>query len=146
MKVITQIFIGCVLLCTTAMSFAQSKAQTEVETKIKELTKAMIDGDSAALDKLASENLVYRHSSGHVDTKKDFVHKIASGASDFVSIELSDAAILVINKKTVVAYHTLFAKTNDGGKPGEVNLYIMLVWEKQHGQWKLVARQAAKKM
>ena len=146
MKVITKFFAVCILIASATGSFAQSKAQKEVEEKVKELTKAMIDGDSATLDKLASENLVYRHSGGHIDTKKEFVHKIASGASDFVAIDLSDAGIEVVNKKTVVVYHTLAAKTSDGGKPAEVNLYVMLVWEKQHGQWKLVARQAAKKV
>jgi ketosteroid isomerase-like protein len=54
--------------------------------------------------------------------------------------------ISVINKHLVIVWHTLSAKTNDGGKPGEVHLYVMLVWEKQQSQWKLVARQAAKKV
>jgi len=142
MKVVVVVFF---ISCNGSL-FAQSKTQLQVEQKVKELIKAMIDGDSAALDKLAADNLVYRHSGGHIDTKQEFVHKIASGASDFVSIDLSEATVMAVNKKTAVAYHTLAAKTNDGGKPGEVNLYIMLVWEKQHGQWKLVARQAAKKV
>ncbi|MEI9956529.1 MAG: nuclear transport factor 2 family protein [Ferruginibacter sp.] len=116
---------------TTA--FAQSKAQEEVEAKVQQLTKAMIDGDSATLDKLAADNLIYRHSNGHIDTKKDFVHKLASGESDFVTIDLTDPTISVINKNVVVVWHTLSAKTNDGGKPGEVNLYIMLVWESKKG-------------
>jgi ketosteroid isomerase-like protein len=146
MKSIMTFIAVCFFICCSNSSFAQSKIQLQVEEKVKELVKAMIDGDSVTLDKLASENLLYRHSGGHIDTKKEFVHKIASGASDFVSIDLSDATVLEVNKKTAVAYHTLAAKTNDGGKPGEVNLYIMLVWEKQHGQWKMVARQAAKKL
>ncbi|MEK7226911.1 MAG: nuclear transport factor 2 family protein, partial [Bacteroidota bacterium] len=34
--------------------------------------------------------------------------------------------------------------TNDGGKPGEVHLLVMLVWQKQGGKWILLARQAVK--
>jgi len=146
MKKVMRFLAVCVAIVFSTTAFAQSTAQKEVEEKVQQLTKAMIDGDSATLDKLASNNLIYRHSSGHIDTKKDFVHKLASGESDFVTIDLTDPTISVINKNVVVVWHTLSAKTNDGGKPGEVNLYIMLVWEKQRGQWKLVARQAAKKL
>jgi hypothetical protein len=34
--------------------------------------------------------------------------------------------------------------TNDNNKPGTVNLGVLLVWQKQKGQWKLLARQAFK--
>lgn len=135
-----------ILVAYSAVLPAQNKQQKQLEEKVEQLRKAMIDGDSVMLDKLASENLTYRHSGGHMDDKKEFVHKLASGQSDFVSIDLSNPVISIINKKTAVVYHTLNAKTNDGGKPADVNLYIMLVWEKQHKEWKLVARQAAKKL
>ena len=146
MKRVMRFLTVSILIFSSASLMAQSKAQKEVEEKVQQLTKAMIDGDSVMLDKLTSSNLVYRHSGGHIDDKKEFVHKLASGLSDFVTIELTDPTVSVINKNVVAVWHTLSAKTNDGGKPGEVNLFIMLVWEKQHGQWKLVARQAAKKV
>jgi ketosteroid isomerase-like protein len=120
--------------------------QKQVQEKVEQLKKAMIDGDSVMLYKLASADLIYRHSSGLIDDKAAFVHKLASGQSDFVSIDLSDQKISLTNKKTAIVYHTLAAKTNDGGKPGDVNLYVMLVWQKQQGSWKMTARQAAKKL
>ncbi|MEQ1678647.1 MAG: hypothetical protein ABL876_18265 [Chitinophagaceae bacterium] len=40
--------------------------------------------------------------------------------------------------------HILNAKTNDGGKPGEVHLRVLLVWQKTGGKWVLLARQAVK--
>jgi hypothetical protein len=37
------------------------------------------------------------------------------------------------------------AKTNDAGKaPGEVNIKVLLIWQKQKGSWKLLARQAVR--
>lgn len=146
MKNVIKFFAATVLICSSTVLQAQSKAQKQVEEKVRQLTKAMIDGDSVMLNKLASNNLIYRHSGGHIDDKREFVHKLASGQSDFVSIELLEPSVLLVNKKVAVAYHTLSANTNDGGKPAEVHLYVMLVWEKQHGDWKLVARQAAKKV
>ena len=139
------IIAGCMLLASTAM-LAQSKTQKQVEEKVEQLRKAMVDADSLMLDKLASANLIYGHSGGHIDDKKEFVGKFASGKSDFVTVDLEEQKIQVLNKKTVAVYHNLNAKTNDGGKPGEVHLFVLLVWKKQGGSWKMVARQAAKKV
>jgi ketosteroid isomerase-like protein len=146
MKNKIKLMLMCSIFCLPSLLFAQSKEQKQVEEKVEQLRKAMVDGDSVMLDKLAAENLLYRHSGGHFDDKKEFVHKLVSGGSDFVTIELLEQKVSVINKKLVVVYHTLEAKTNDNGKPADVHLYVMLVWEKQHGDWKLVARQAAKKV
>jgi hypothetical protein len=45
---------------------------------------------------------------------------------------------------TAIVRHILTAQTNDGGKPGSVNLGVMLVFIKEHGSWKLLGRQAYK--
>ena len=36
------------------------------------------------------------------------------------------------------------ATTNDGGKPGTVKLKVLLIFQKENGAWKLLARQAVK--
>ncbi len=122
----------------------QSKAESQVATATKELTKAMVDGDRATLEKLAADQLNYGHSGGHIDDKKEFVEKIASGNSDFLSIDITEQTI-TISGKTAIVRHILTAKTHDKGKaPADVHLRIILVWQKQGGQWKLLARQAVK--
>ena len=103
----------------------------------------MLSGDKTLLEKLAAEKLNYGHSSGAVDDKKVFVEKLASGQSDFVTIDLSEQTISVSDKVAIVR-HLLKAKTNDGGKPGEANIRVLLIWQKQKGGWKLLARQAVK--
>jgi len=131
------------LMCFNVLSFAQSSKQLAVEKAVEELRKAMIDADSAALDRLTVNELSYGHSSGHVDTKETFVAKIVSGKSDFVTIELLEQSIAIV-KNTAIVRHKLNATTNDNGKPGEVHLNVLLIWQQQHGGWKLIARQAVK--
>lgn len=123
---------------------AQSKAETQVAEATMQLTKAMVEGDRATLEKLAAANLSYGHSGGHIDDKKEFVEKIASGNSDFISIDLTEQTIS-ISGKTAIVRHILTGKTHDKGKdPANIHLRIILVWQKQAGQWKLLARQAVK--
>ncbi len=141
---IKKIITTSILLVTfCAITFAQKNSAAKVEKAAEQLRKAMVDGDSATLANLVSANLSYGHSGGHIDDKTEFVQKLVSGGSDFVTIEIKAQSINV-TKKTAVLRHILNAKTNDKGKPAEVHLRVLQIWQKQHGKWKLLARQAVK--
>jgi ketosteroid isomerase-like protein len=131
------------MLLFTATVFAQTKKEKQVAEAVSQLTTAMINADSLLLDRLVDDQLSYGHSGGHVEGKAEFMGKIISGKSDFVSIELNNQTI-VVSGSTAIVRHRLDAKTNDNGKPGEVHLQVLLVWQKLHGHWKLLARQAVK--
>ncbi|HEY6064270.1 MAG TPA: nuclear transport factor 2 family protein [Chitinophagaceae bacterium] len=138
-----RIFLSAVLVLYVLMSGAQSKNEKAVANVVEQLRKAMIDGNKTELENLVSEKLSYGHSGGHIDDKKEFVEKIVTGKSDFVTIDLTEQTIS-ISGKTAIVRHKLAATTNDGGKPGEVHLLVMMVWQKQGGKWILLARQAVK--
>ena len=132
-----------IFLISTVVSMAQSKKETQVNAAVEKLKLAMVSGERAALESIAADQLSYGHSSGLVETKAQFVEKIASGSSDFVTIELKNQTI-TISGNTAIVRHELHGTTNDNNKPGEVHLRIMLVWQKQNKEWKLLGRQAVK--
>ena len=127
-----------VSLIMNTIVIAQTKDEKEVADAVEQLRVGMLNGERATLEKLS-----YGHSSGHIDDKKEFVEKLSSGASDFVTLDLTEQTISISDKVAIVR-HTLNAKTNDGGKPGEAHLKVLLIWQKQKGGWKLLARQAIK--
>ena len=134
---------GIVSLVVSLFSFAQSNKEKKVADAVEQLRRAMIDGDKTTLEKLVDEKLSYGHSGGHIDDKKEFVQKLTTGQSDFVTMDLTEQTISISGKVAIVR-HILSAKTNDNGKPGEVHLKIMLVWQKHKKSWILLARQAIK--
>lgn len=133
--------IALTIVMHTAM--AQSKEEAAVSAAVENLRKAMIDGDKAGLQNITADQLSYGHSSGRVEDKATFVDNIVTGKSDFVTIDLTNQTIAVAGDAAIVR-HTLSATTNDSGNPGNVKLNILLVFQKQKGQWKLLARQAVK--
>lgn len=137
------IFISLFIFLFSNKTMSQSKNEKAVADAVKGLTKAMIDADKSMLEKYTSDKLSYGHSSGVVQNQNEFIDAITSGRSDFVTIDLTDQTISVTDK-TAIVRHKLSAITNDGGKPGTVKLSILLVWQKLHGNWKLIARQAVK--
>jgi len=138
-KIISVVF----LLMTGMLMNAQNKNENKVAAAVEQLRKAMIDGNKTELENLVSDQLSYGHSGGHIDDKKEFVDKLTTGKSDFVTMDLTEQTIS-ISGKTAIVRHKLSATTNDAGKPGEVHLLVMLVWQKKGAKWILLARQAVK--
>jgi len=126
-------------VCQPAL--AQTKEESRVAAQVLELRRAMIDADGKALRSLTSEKLSYGHSNGLVEDRESFVKKLVTGESDFVNMELSDQTITV-SGQTALVRHRLDADIKDGGKPNKVKLQVLLIWQRQGGDWKLLARQA----
>lgn len=132
-----------ILYTVSINSFGQSKDTKTVSLAVEELRLAMVDANKTSLDQLTADSLSYGHSSGRVENKKEFIENIVTGKSDFVTIDLTEQTISITQNVAVVR-HILTAATNDAGKPGTVKLKVLLVFEKQKGKWKLLARQAVK--
>lgn len=132
-----------IFLISTVVSIAQSKKETQVNAAVEKLKLAMVSGERAALESIAADQLSYGHSGGLIETKAQFVEKIASGASDFVTIDLKNQTVTV-SGNTAIVRHELHATTNDNNKPGEAHIRVMLVFQKQGKEWKLLGRQAVK--
>ncbi|KQP47554.1 nuclear transport factor 2 family protein [Pseudorhodoferax sp. Leaf274] len=114
-----------------------------VAAAAEKLRIAMVDPTREALSALVADDLSYGHSGGKVDTKASFIADLLDAKSDFVTIAISEQTVKVVGDAAIVR-HTLVADTNDSGKPGKVNIKILHVWQKQGGQWKLLARQAVR--
>lgn len=135
----TAVLAGC-----AGMSGGSSAADAPaVAAAAERLRVAMIDPTPATVGALVADDLSYGHSGGKVDTKTSFIADLMSGASDFVTITISDQTIKLVDNVAIVR-HTLTADTNDSGKPGKVSIKILGVWQKQGGEWKLLARQAVR--
>lgn len=137
----TALLLLFMLITLTAM--AQSANEKELAETIEQFRAAMIAGDTAALNTLTMSELSYGHSGGAVQDKAAFIDALATGKSDFVTLEFS-AQTIHISGNTAVVRHTLTASTNDNGKPGNTRLGVLLIWQKDKKHWKLLARQAVK--
>ena len=135
--------LAAFFLLFSVCAIAQSRKEVQVGKAVEEMRQLMINPEREGLDQMTDKQLSYGHSSGIIDNKSDFIEKLLSGRSDFVSIELKDQTIQVSGKVAIVR-HALVAKTNDSGNPGVVQLKVLLVWKKKGKGWKMLARQAVK--
>lgn len=136
--------LGLLLFLVISSSLqAQSKEEKEVAAAVESLKKAMLDANRSSLENIAATELTYGHSNGLIEDKAAFVEALAGGKADFKSINLTEQTIKLAGN-TALVRHKLTGEVVNSGQPGNVNLGVLLVWQKQQGQWKLLARQAFK--
>ena len=120
----------------------QTGKEGAVTTAVESLRKAMVAADKSALDKLSAPELTYGHSSGRLENKAEFIDAIVTGKSGFSEIQLSDQSVSIVDNIALVRH--VFAGTQRKAGGDKVKLAILTVWKERQGEWKLLARQAAK--
>ncbi|NML56867.1 nuclear transport factor 2 family protein [Chryseobacterium cheonjiense] len=141
---IKKIILALSFIMTVSISAQKTNDKDAVAAAAEKLRLAMISGEKSSLESLILPELTYGHSGGHIDDSKEFVEKLASKKSDFLTIDITNQTVQIVGNTAIIRHH-FYATTADAGKaPGDVTLDILLVWAKVKNDWKLLARQAVK--
>ena len=126
------------------LATAPSEDEIEVARAVETFKSAVVTADEVLLGNITARQLVYGHSGGKVQSKPEFIEEIACKIPhSYTAIELAGQNIRVTGETAVVT-HMMSAITNANGIIGTLRIGIMMVWQKQNGEWKLLARQAYK--
>jgi hypothetical protein len=134
------VFIAVITLNTT---FAQSKDETLVSEAMERLRLVMMQPDSTVLAGLVSKDLEYVHSSGTVRDKQGFIDEFMKRQTDVANVVFSNQTIKISGNNAIVR-HRMVADSRKVGYPPVIDIIVLMVWRKEKGQWKMLARQAAK--
>jgi ketosteroid isomerase-like protein len=135
-----RILVFCLLYCAAVNAQGTKK---EIESSIEALNKAMISQDKPALEKLTAEELSYGHSTGIVENQSTFENNILTGPDRFTSIEMTNQNIELAGNIAIVR-NIAAIKGTTKGMVLDVKIGILMIWQKQGDQWKLLARQGYK--
>lgn len=120
---------------------AQSKTEQIIADAVSLLHSNVVNPNRNQLDKLVSSDLSYGHSAGKVENKEQFIDFLFNGPFKFTSINTTDQTIQVSRKNAVVR-HIFVGKATNNGVPTDIRIGNLMIWRKEGGQWKLLARQA----
>ncbi|MEX2566699.1 MAG: nuclear transport factor 2 family protein [Cyclobacteriaceae bacterium] len=136
------VFLFCTLISISV--FGQDSKVHPIENHVSELMNAMVNAEESKLHKMTSKSLSYGHSNGLIENQSEFIAALTSGISNFTDIDVQNQTVERIGKIALVR-HRLVAKTrNKGASPANIDLGVLMVWQKKGKSWKLLARQAFK--
>ena len=126
-------------------AFAASADEDVVAKNVEAFRAAQIAADAKALGALCAAELSYSHSDARVEDKATFVANATNGKSKFLSLAYQDTKIRVVGPAAIVRFHWVGEAENVAdGKKTATNLHILMNWQKQGAEWKLLSRAATK--
>ena len=107
------------------------------------LRKALLEADKARLQQLGADQLSYGHSDGRVQTKAEFIDGVMTRKAIVKSLAFPELTVAVVGD-AAIARHIYLSDSETDGKPTNTRIGALQVWQKQDGNWKLLARQGFK--
>ena len=126
-------------------AFAASVDEDAVAKNVEAFRAAQVAADAKAFDALCAPELSYSHSDGRVEDKATFIANATSGKSKFLSLAYQDPKIRVVGSAAIVRFHWVAeSEAVADGKKSATNLHILMNWQKQGADWKLLSRASTK--
>jgi ketosteroid isomerase-like protein len=129
-------------------AFAASADEDAVAKNVEAFRAAQVAADAKALDALCAAELSYSHSDARVEDKATFIANatnITNRKTKTLSLAYQDPKIRVVGPAAIVRFN--WASESEAiadGKKSSTNLHILMNWQKQGADWKLLSRAATK--
>lgn len=130
------------LTILTGPTFAAQADEASVAQAVEAFRKAVIAKDKGQFDALLADQLRYWHTDGRVETKAEYMADALSKRALWKSIDLTNQTVVVTGDTAIVRHNYSGESEREGGKVQSTRVGVFMVWQKQGGQWKLLARQA----
>ena len=116
-----------------------------VAKNLEAFRAAQAVGNAEALAGLCAAELSYSHSDGRVEDKATFIANATNGKTKWLSLEYKDPKIRVVGPAAIVRFNWVGeSEAVADSKKSSTNLHILMNWQKQGEDWKLLSRAATK--
>ncbi|MBI5084628.1 MAG: nuclear transport factor 2 family protein [Acidobacteria bacterium] len=130
--------LGLVLL-----SAALPAQEAEIRKAESAWAAAVQGRDFAALEAMYADDLIYAHSSGVVESKKQYMDRIRQGLQRYDEVK-HESIRVVPHGGTAIAHCILRMRGKSNERSFDDHLMMMHVWVKRGGAWRLAAHQTTK--
>jgi hypothetical protein len=101
--------------------------------------------DAKVLDALCAAELSYSHSDARVEDKATFIKNATNRKTKTLSLVYENPKIRVVGPAAIVRFHWMSdSEAIADSKKSSTNLHILMNWQKQGADWKLLSRAATK--
>lgn len=134
-----------VTLLVSYMPAAHAQVDEAIVAAEKSWAKAVVAMDLVALAEIYSDDLIYAHSTGTIETKKEYLEKLKLGTQKYVLVEHQSTTTKTFGN-AAIAHSMVRMKGVSPKEPFDSKLMMIHVWVMQGGKWRLVAHQTTKLM
>jgi ketosteroid isomerase-like protein len=115
--------------------------EREVREADAERVRALLANDFPALERILADDLTYVHSNGHLDTKTSYIDVLRSGATRYLTMDMSDVSVRALGEAAVINA-TFNARVQVGDREINPTPRVLIVYARRAGRWQMVAWQS----
>ncbi len=131
------------LFLLAAIGCAAQETKSSILALDKQWSDAIVRSDTATLEKLLADDLVYAHATGIVDTKQSYIAKIKERRQVYKSFEQFKPTVNLYRDSAVTFSWVRVTGTNQAG-PFDDKIMLIHFWVKQNGAWRLAGHQTTR--
>jgi ketosteroid isomerase-like protein len=132
-------------LLSPGSAFAFSADEEAVAKNVEAFRAAQMTGDATALDALCASELSYSHSDARVEDKATFIANATNRKTKYLVLDYQDPKIRVVGPAAIVRFTWVSeSEAIADGKKSSVKIHVLMNWQKQGADWKLLSRAATK--
>jgi hypothetical protein len=126
-------------------ALAASADEEAVAKNVEAFRAAQVATDRKAFEALCAAELSYGHSDARIEDKATFITNATVRKTRFLSLAYQDTKIRVVGPAAIVRFNWVSeSETLADGKRSSNKLHILMNWQKQGADWKLLSRAATK--
>jgi len=136
--------VACALaLGGGASTLPAADARDDVRAAETRRFAAMGAGDLDTLATFLADDLTYTHSSGRVESKKEYLDSLRAGRLKYLSITPEVTDVRVYGDAAVATGRSAM-KVSNAGQEQSFRIVFTDVWARRDGRWRMVAWQATR--
>jgi hypothetical protein len=108
-------------------------------------TQAMVSADRQALGALLSDELVYGHSNGQVDTKSSLIAALADHRMVYERFDYRERVFVPAGPGMMLMRGRVIATIRNGEHRVPLDLQFLAVWREENKRWRFLAWQSARR-
>jgi ketosteroid isomerase-like protein len=139
--------LALTLFCCLGIFCAPLRAAdaiAEVQRADAARVKATIAGDAERLGELLTEDLLYGHNDGRVQTKAEFINAVTGNQIKYEAFDYEDTKLVETAPHVVTMTGRVHLKVSRGSTRVEFGIRFLAVWREDNGKWRLHAYQSAR--
>ena len=137
-------FIWMTVFAAGLMMAAPAEDLNErIQERERAWSTATTGGDVVTLNKLFTDQLIYAHSTGVIEDKKEYLDRIRTAKQRYDRI--NQEKITVVPYGDAAVSHSILRMIGvSNGKPFDDHVMLLHLWVKQNGIWRIAAHQTTK--
>jgi ketosteroid isomerase-like protein len=139
------VIVGGLTLATALPTLAASADEQAVAAKLEAFRSAQAAKNGEGLAGLLAPELSYSHSDARVEDVAAFLKGATNPATRTLLLEYNNPSIRVVGDVAIVRFTWKSeSEVVADGKKSSTNLHVLMTWQKQGGDWKLLARSSTR--